>query len=615
MKKPEFKGKAAPGLLSGLLLALVLSFVPRISLAGGLPEYMQLKFDSLKAVEIKGDWDDDAGVFICTDIEELPQERRPKLRGILQAVNKEKLIITLYGLNLEIDDKTQFLDSGPEKFSINDLKVGDWIEVTCSVGEDGEWEAKKIKMKNIKKGNKIKSVITRYHIDGEAPDTLEIYGLKVILTKETDVNYPGSSFEDIELDLFEDLSLSDPAYCDQGIPAGDHLLIGGEFRQNVEYEGEYDLSDNIKSNQKDARPEIRLELSGYLNGHFRAFAQARIREMVYLDSERSNPPGRNLNSDITQLYILMKDIGLRGLAASLGRQDLDEDREWLFDEYLDMARIYYYGFQPFVFDFAYIHSNVQLKDKFKTWTDFLLQVKYRFNKRSAIRAYFLSRKDTNSIRNREPVYYGLGYTGRVGQYLRPWAEFSILRGEDKGKNLEASAMDIGMTAIAFNIKYAPSVTVGYAGGTGDKSGTDAVSNEFRQTGYQDNVGYFGGVRTLHYYGEVVDPELSNIKIWTLGTGFRPRENASLEIIYHIYKQDRLDNKKVRGNLRYPPPIPNGVSDDLGWGLDFALGLANLWDRASFVWTFGLFKPGDAYPSFGTPNNIATSNKANLKIDL
>jgi len=607
MMQLEFKGRIMTGFLSILILAIA----PRASAAGGLPEYMQIDYDTVMAVEVKGVWDDESSVFIATDIEELPQKRRPKLRGVIQTINLKKETITMYGINIDLDSTTQFLDSGQEKFGLRDLKVGLWIEVTCSVDQEGEWEAKKIKLKNIKESNKIKGTITRFHVDGDPPDTLEMHGLLIILTKETDVNYPGSSFEDMELDLFEELSLANPVYSDNGVAAGDRLLIGAEFRQSAESEREYDLSDPVLSDQKNARPEVRLELTGYFNDHVRSFAQARVREMVYLDSQRTNPPSQELDADITQLFVLFRDVGVRGLTLNIGRQDIDEPREWLYDDYLDAARLYYYGKSPFIFEAAYIHSNIQLNRKFRTWTDLFFQGRWQLDKKSSIKAYYLSRKDSDTSRNREPIYYGVGYSGRIRQFLRPWLELAILRGEDKGKTLKASAMDLGATVMASNLPYVPSMTLGYARGSGDKTSADAVTNEFRQTGYQDNVGYFGGVRTLHYYGELLDPELSNLKILTSAIGFRPTANSSLEVIYHTYTQDQLDDK-LRGNLIDPPARPNTSSDDLGWGLDFAFGLANLWDRASFVWTFAIFKPGEAFSPY---TNTATSNKLNLKVEL
>jgi len=613
MSSIKSRNKTVLFLLNVVLPSILLIFDAPSSRAGGKPEYMKLDYQKIPAVEIKGVWDDKANVFVATDIEELPQPRRPKLRGTLQAIDLEKETITLYGIPIEIDQNTQFLDAGEKKLSIRDLKVGQWMEITCNVEEDsGEWEARKIKFKDIKQDNKIKGTLTRISVDGVPPDTLEIYGLLIILNKETDVNYPsGSSLDNTEEGLFDILSQGSPMYSDEGIPAGDIFLFGGEFRQSVGIERDYDLSSLKLSDQDDVQPEVRLELAGYFNDHLRSFAQFRLRDRVYMDSERLDPPSKKIDSKITQLFVLARDVGLEGLSLQLGRQVFEEPREWLFDEYLDGARLYYYAMTPLILDIAYIHSDFQLKKKYRTWTDMFAEARWQLDKRTAIRGYLLSRKDSDALRRREPVYLGVGYNGRFGHYLRPWVELAIMRGHDKGRKLDASAFDMGTTVIAENLKFSPSVNVGYAGGSGDKSG-DNVDNEFRQTGYEDNVGYFGGVTTLHYYGDLLDPELSNLKILTLGMCLRPIRNMSLDIIYHTYRQDVPDNN-IRGNLADPPATPLGISPDIGWGLDFTFGLANLWNRAYLVWTYAIFNPGDAFPPFFT--RTATSNSINLKIDL
>lgn len=609
------KSRAASLLIWGFFTAVLTVLTAPKSIAGGKPEYMKLDYSKVPAVEIKGVWDDQAGVFVASDIEELPQERRPKLRGTLQAVDLEKKSITLYGLKIEIDDRTQFLDSGQEKFTIEDLKVGNWIEVTCNFDEeDGEWEARKIKVKDIKHSNKIKGTITKFSIDGDPPDTLQIHNLLIILNKKTDLNYPteGSLYDETEKGLFDILSQDKATYSDQGFPLGDKFLLSGEFRQNITNERDYDLSSLELSDQNDVQPEIRLELTGYYNDHFRSYAQFRVRDFVYMNSERLDPPSKEVDSRITQLYFLAREFGVPGAAFIVGRQDVDEPREWLFDEYLDGVRLFYYGTAPLILDISYFHSDFQIKKKYQTWTDVLAEARWQFDKRTAIRGYLLLRKDSDELRNREPVYWGIGFYGRVRRYLRPWAEFAIMRGHDKGLQQEGSAMDIGVTAIAEKVRYSPSVTLGYARGSGDKTTGDNVDNEFRQTGYQDNVGYMGGVRTLHYYGELIDPELSNLKILTLAGGIKPIDNMSLELVYHSYRQDVPDNK-LRGNLADPPARPTGASDDIGWGLDFAFGLANLWERAYLLWTFSIFEPGDAFPPFF--QNTATGNMINIKIDI
>ena len=174
-------------------LTLVTMFTTA-SVQAGEPEYMKLNYKNIPAMEIKGYWDT-SGVFVATDLEELPKLRRPKLRGEIQDIDYEKKTVMMFGLEISISDKTQFLESGIENYNINNLRPGYRVEVSCKVGQDGKWEARKIKVKDIKQNNKIKGSLTRIAVDGSPPDTIEIFGLHIILIEETDVNDPTGSID------------------------------------------------------------------------------------------------------------------------------------------------------------------------------------------------------------------------------------------------------------------------------------------------------------------------------------------------------------------------------------------------------------------------------------
>lgn len=600
-------------ILKPLSIRLLLSLVPAIIMLsvtlayGGNPGYMRMDFENVPALEIKGEWDPENSVFVAKKIEELPKERRPKFRGEIQAIDPKNETITLYGITIEIDDETQFSDSDGD---FKSLKVGQRVEVSCKVREHG-WEAGKIKLKDVKDSDKIKGTITGFSIDGDPPDTLEIGGLIIILTKKTRVVEPTGSFEDKEDDIWGDLKSSKLYYDPAGIVLSEKFTAFAEYRHSLRDDREFDLSDNFNYNNNDTQPEIRLELIGNYSKHLQSFAQVRVRKKYYFNENSYNPPPAENQTAITQLYFLARNIGNRGFALQLGRQDFDERREWLFDEYLDAVRAYYYGLEKFIFNAAYIHGKWPVKEKFKTWTDILAQARFFPDNNDLFEVYTLRRKDSEEIRNREPVYYGARYYGAPHPFIRIWADGSLLRGEDKGKSQKARAFDLGATVSLKNVNFVPSITAAFALGSGDKTSGDGVSNEFRQTGYQDNTDYFGGYRTVQYYGELLDPELSNLIIKTLGAGIKPGRNISAEIIYHSYKQDHPDDK-LRGNLIDPPARPNGVNDDIGSEVDLIFAVVNIADRFNFSWILAIFNPGRA---FAPRLNNATMNKFDIKIDI
>jgi alginate production protein len=565
-----------------------------------------MDFENVPALEIKGEWDSENSVFVAVKIEELPKERRPKLRGEIQKIDPENETITVYGIPIEIDDETQYSDSDGD---FKSLKVGQRVEVSCKIREHG-WEASKLKLKDVKDSDKIKGTVTRFSIDGESPDTLEIHGLIIILTEKTRIVEPTGFYEDKEDMLFGDLKSSKIYYDPDRIEVTDRILAYAEYRHTTRNNNEFDLSESYDGDNSDTEPEIRLEAIGNYNRHIQAFTQLRVRKKFYFNDQRRVQPPDDLEADLTQLYFLARNIGNRGFALQVGRQDFDEDREWLFDEYMDAVRLYYYGYGPLIIDAAYINHISPVKDKYETWTDFFWQARWMPRDNSMLSVYWLTRKDSDETRNREPVWFGARYYGEFMSRLRLWMEGALLDGEDKGQSLDARAMDLGITYNAMNIKFSPYITIAYAAGTGDENGGDNISNEFRQTGYQDNTDYFGGTKTVHYYGELLDPELSNLIITTMAVGIMPLRNISADLIYHKYKQHQPDDK-LRSDLIDPPARPNTLSDDIGWEFDFILGVTNIWGRVDFSWVFGIFSPGQAF----APQKNAVMNKFNIKINL
>ena len=140
-------------------------------------------------------------------------------------------------------------------------------------------------------------------------------------------------------------------------------------------------------------------------------------------------------------------------------------------------------------------------------------------------------------------------------------------------------------------------TLGYALGTGDDS-TGGNDGTFRQTGLQDNTGRFGGVTSFQYYGELINPELSNLGILTLGVGAVLTTKTSLDLVYHTYTQDVIQNQlsfaPVESNLRRA--TLNGTDADIGSELDVIFGyrrfaswdleLVGAWFQAGDAWTVG-----------------------------
>ncbi len=622
-RKPRPKIRLSSAAVLGTILgAIFLVALAQPALAGD-PEYLQLKLQVGQALEIEGNWDS-KGIFVATDIEKLPQARRPKLRGSVMQVNSSGKTISMYGLTLKVDDQTEFIESG-DKFTFDSLKAGLRVEVSCKIDDDGSWLARKIKARGVKPSDKIKGTVSRVAVDGKIPDTIEISsprsldnvaasakipGILILLIQETDILGAVRFEEWIGEEEFGDLNNSSATDMTKGIALNDKFTVSGEFRNNVRSQRQFDLTNRYETDGDESQSDARVQVYGFFEKNMRAFGELRLRKTFFISSDLTNPDDGPYKGDVIQLYFLAPDIGGKKVALQIGRQDYDEPRQWLFDDYLDAIRISYYGQKPLVFEAAFIYGGKSYKPEFQAWRDLYGSIRYYFDRKSFASVYVLKRSSTEGDvddpsnpddRNREPIWWGLRYYGRaVNDLIHPWAEFAIIRGEDKFRTLEGSAFDLGVTAKAVNQLFQPSVTFGYAVGSGDSTNgsSDPIDHRFRQSGYEDNVDRLGGATSLSYYGAALDPELSNIKILTLGAGIQPTKKSSVEVLFHRYNQETAKGDDIQGaNFQINDTTSvtlTGLSTDIGWALDMVVGFPKLWQHVKSRLTLGWFHPGEAF---------------------
>ena len=165
----------------------------------------------------------------------------------------------------------------------------------------------------------------------------------------------------------------------------------------------------------------------------------------------------------------------------------------------------------------------------------------------------------------------------------------ILIDDQVRRDIDGWAYDVGGT-WRLPLAGAPRLTLGYARGSGDTDPDDAADHAFRQTGLQGNEPGYGGVERFHGYGELLDPELSNLAICTLGLGVSLLEASSLDVIYHRYRLvervGELRDAQLDGDL-------TGTSEELGEAIDVILALEE-WARVQFRLSGSLFHVGDAF---------------------
>ena len=587
------------GILTLVALAIVTLLLGVGTSLAGAPEYMKVRVHAGMGIEVKVSTNA-AGLLVADDIEALDKPRRPKLRGPISSADADRRTIVVFGMRINVTEDTEF-----DKGAFDDLRAGQRIEVKCAVAEDGTWEARQIATVDIKESNKVKGTITEVSVDGTPPDSIGISGLRILLVEETDTEEASVLTDPLDAWLVGRAVRHDVLHR-LGVNTGQRVFMGVEYRHNVRSVSEFDLTQRFQSDQDDTQPELRVRLTGLWTKHVRTYIEGRARVVYVLSSDLNVEPA-GVEFDLTQAFVLINNVVVKGVALQLGRQEFDDPREWIYDEYLNAARAYFVGSRFLHVELGLINGG--LKVKYDTWTDVTGTIGVRLNKRNTVSAWMLTRKDSDVIRNREPTWWGLRYFGDIGRTLYPWLDAAVMRGEDKHRPLRAWAFDAGATLVAHRIPFSPSLTAGYAFGTGDETGGDEFDTTFRQTGYEDNSGRLGGVVSQRYYGATLDPELSNLAILTLGVGLRPIRGSSLEVVYHTYQQDWPDDE-IRGNLVDPPARPNSVATGIGRGLDIVVGSPVLFNHIRAAYTFGVFEPGAA---FAPRQEKAYMNKLNVTI--
>lgn len=135
-------------------------------------------------LEFEGFWNPSGG-FVATDVEVQAGSARPRLRGPVQSVDEEHAVFTVYGVPVHVTERSESGDVDDEPVRVGELAAGQRVEVTCNVREDGTWEAHKVYLSAVKDTDKVWGVVTAGELDGEAPDTVEIHGLLIVVEPST----------------------------------------------------------------------------------------------------------------------------------------------------------------------------------------------------------------------------------------------------------------------------------------------------------------------------------------------------------------------------------------------------------------------------------------------
>jgi alginate production protein len=125
--------------------------------------------------------------------------------------------------------------------------------------------------------------------------------------------------------------------------------------------------------------------------------------------------------------------------------------------------------------------------------------------------------------------------------------------------------------------------IGAARGSGDNDDADGRDESFRQTGLQGDSEVFG---------ELYQPELSNMLVRTYGVVWYPRPNLEIALLGYDYEQVHASEDVRDVSIELDP---NGIDRDLGREIDLVFTLQAL-DGLELILVAAEFEAGSAYGS-------------------
>jgi alginate production protein len=232
-----------------------------------------------------------------------------------------------------------------------------------------------------------------------------------------------------------------------------------------------------------------------------------------------------------------------------------DSREWFSDDYLDAASLVVRNDKTNVQ--VGISKGIAFGAGPRSRSDerqLFAVASYEFSRAFEVGTQLLARRDRT--RKERPMWSFFEVSGRVDQALRYWGNVAFRRGRrDDGTKLGGWAFDTGATLRPWD--GGPSFTASYAIGSGDRTPDDGVDNLYRQTGLEDNETRYSGVKRIQTFGELLDPELSNLRVLSLGLGWR-WSAASFDAVHHVYMQDVPRTRATSSNLSLRPTGQYGV---------------------------------------------------------
>lgn len=529
-------------------------------------------------VEAKGVLVD--GAPVVRAVAEVPRsadDKADKVEITATVERADAAAVQALGRAFTIDADTEYEDAQKQTVAPFTPVVGDWLRLKARSRND-ELRARTLRQADPRGEWKVTGEVRE--VDSER-NHIDLGGLVLPLAQDVAVTLTGKRDPNDPLSLF---LADDQKAVPFSLRVGDSLRFGGQASANLEWNDEFDLDEADDGDR--TKPEYKGKVDAlWLFDEHGSYA---LGEVSFGRNETWREGGDDTHDNVLELtrgFVSLRANDHVQLIA--GRQDFAEEREWLYDEVLDGARVVArFG------DFECEVGGAVGRELFAEGNEFedtglwLGQLRWYLDAEWMLSGYLLQRTDATAAAF-EPTLYGVRSICRPRYGFGHWLELGGAGGEVGDQDVRGYAFDLG-AIYTFDTPGRPSLGVGYAFANGRAD--DSATLGYRQTGLQDNNEKLGGVTSVRYYGELFDPELSNLAVATVVAAIRPLPGFSVSVLAHSYQQDVAAANAADTGLR---TSPTGGSRELGRELDVVFGY-RFERRLTLELVGGHFVPGEAF---------------------
>jgi hypothetical protein len=521
------------------------------------------------------------GVFVVEQVTLRDQSGFVKIEGRIESVSGDRARVRLLGFDVTVDSATRVYRGSQATNSRAMLVAGAWVEAK-GVWRKGTLKATRIRYKDAPEATEE----IEGSIEAADPNTFTLLVLNRRLLVPPHAPIADERTGNAILPSIDRLRRDDDDGEGRKPLEVGNVVLGG--RVEAGFLGKSNFEMGAKDADHTMLTRAQVLGSSELSDTVEAYAKVTLARNLAIAGASAS------DARVSEAYLLFHRVASSPIDLQVGRQRFRDGREWFFDEYLDAARLFV-TLSEWKLEAAVARGLFSGPIDLRPREDqiHVIASASRTFGHVTVAAYGIGRRD--AARNEAPLWIGATVSGAVGPQWTYWTTTAVRRGSERDVPLGGWAFDSGVTR-RFAVQLSPAVTVGYASGSGDEHSADGRDTRFRQTDLEDNRAYFGGVRRLAAYGELFDPELSNLRVFSAGASVGPRRDLTLDLVYHRYSQAVASRSLPSGNLE---GTLTGVSRALGQELNAAVTLRAL-PGLDVDFVSGVFMPGSAFVERGRP---------------